>query len=99
MEELKLILGALNGLGEGARVGFIWWIVCDKLVPSLLLFTFFSGLVVFIARLVRFICNPDKLGNRCARAIGKGSAADLTPHREDQVVALVREGKAAIYNG
>lgn len=35
MEELKLVIEALTGLGAQAKEAFIWWMVFDKLLPSL----------------------------------------------------------------
>jgi hypothetical protein len=45
MEEMKLVMQTLAGLGEAAKVGFIWWLVVDKLVPSIFLGLFGGGLV------------------------------------------------------
>lgn len=45
MEELKLIMQTLAGLGETAKEGFIWWLVIDKLVPTFLLAAFGGGVV------------------------------------------------------
>lgn len=35
MEELKLIMQTLMGLGETAKEGFIWYLVITKLIPAL----------------------------------------------------------------
>jgi hypothetical protein len=35
MEELKLILQTLATMGESAKTGFIWWLVIDRLIPTL----------------------------------------------------------------
>jgi len=53
MEELKLIMQTLAGLGETAKEGFIWWLVIDKLVPSVVLLTFIGSLVGLLAYIAR----------------------------------------------
>jgi uncharacterized protein YfaQ (DUF2300 family) len=55
MEELKLIMQTLAGLGETAKEGFIWWLVISKLVPTVLLASFGGavvGLGAYIAKRV-----------------------------------------------
>lgn len=48
MEELKLIMQTLAGLGETAKEGFIWWMVIDRLVP-VLCWAAFGGSLVSLA--------------------------------------------------
>lgn len=45
MEELKLVLQTLATLADGAKEGFIWWLVIDRLVPCLLWATAGGGLL------------------------------------------------------
>lgn len=45
MEELKLIMQTLSGLGETAKEGFIWWLVVDKLIPSVLWTTLWGAFI------------------------------------------------------
>lgn len=62
MEELKLILQTLAGLGETAKEGVIWWLVIDKLIPTILwgcLGAALIGLAVYITRCV-FITNREE---------------------------------------
>lgn len=53
MEELKLIMQTLAGLGETAKEGFIWWMVISKLVPSLLWAIFGGSIVALLAYIAR----------------------------------------------
>lgn len=64
MEELKLIMQTLTGLGETAKEGFIWWLVIDKLVPTILLGIFGGGLIslgIFVAKKVSDAANNTAL--------------------------------------
>lgn len=57
MEELKLIMQTLMGLGETAKEGFIWWLVIDKLIPCLLWGAFAGGLIALGFFIVRKIAD------------------------------------------
>ena len=63
MEELKLIMQTLMGLGETAKEGFIWWLVITKLVPALLWGCFGGsaiGLGVYIAKQISAAYQADR---------------------------------------
>lgn len=67
MEELKLIMQTLAGLGETAKEGFIWWLVIDKLVPTILWGAFGGGLIylgVYIARKASESANNEALAKQ-----------------------------------
>jgi hypothetical protein len=53
MEELKLIMQTLMGLGETAKEGFIWWLVIDKLIPTLGVIGCVGGVVGVLAYVAR----------------------------------------------
>jgi hypothetical protein len=53
MEELKLIMQTLMGLGETAKEGFIWWLVIDKLIPTLGVIVCVGGVVGVLAYVAR----------------------------------------------
>ena len=44
MEELKLIIEAINGLGENAKYAFIWWLIIDYILR----YVFVSGTILCI---------------------------------------------------
>lgn len=55
IDEIKLIIQALAGLADGAKEGFIWWLVIEGAMPKLLLAMFgagFLGAAIYIAKLV-----------------------------------------------
>lgn len=53
MEELKLIMHTLAGLGETAKEGFIWWMVIDRLVPVLCWAAFGGSLLALAYYIVK----------------------------------------------
>lgn len=55
VDELKLIIQALAGLADGAKEGFIWWLVIEGALPKLLLAAFGAGVigaVIYIAKMI-----------------------------------------------
>ncbi|WP_157378461.1 hypothetical protein [Burkholderia ubonensis] len=55
IEQLKLVLQALSGLADSAKVGFIWWMIVEGVLPKIVIVVLaigFFGTVVFIARLI-----------------------------------------------
>jgi hypothetical protein len=49
IEQLRLVLEAINGAGEGAKEFGMWWLAA-RTIPSVLLFVFGMTAVVMIAR-------------------------------------------------
>ncbi len=68
MEELKLIMQTLAGLGETAKEGFIWWLVIDKLVPTLLLSAFGGSVVALGAYIARKVYENSRADADAAMA-------------------------------
>lgn len=69
MEELKLIMQTLAGLGETAKEGFIWWLVIDKLVPSVLWGCFAGSLVALGAYIARHVFTSMREEAEATKAI------------------------------
>jgi hypothetical protein len=53
MEELKLILQTLATMGESAKEGFIWFVVIDRLIPTLAWSCVFGGAIFTTYRYFR----------------------------------------------
>ena len=75
MEELKLIMQTLAGLGETAKEGFIWWLAIDKLVPTLLWAAFGGSIVGVIAYTVSRISLSNEADRELAREQSESIAA------------------------
>ncbi|WP_159086649.1 hypothetical protein [Burkholderia sp. NRF60-BP8] len=55
IDELKVIIQALAGLADGAKEGFIWWMVIEGALPKLLLALFGAGVLgtgIYVAKLL-----------------------------------------------
>lgn len=53
MEELKLVVEALTGLGAQAKEAFIWWLVFDKLIPPVMFLAFTVTLAWTVLKVIR----------------------------------------------
>lgn len=53
MEELRLILEAIGGMAEHAKVAFIWYLVLDRLVPVMAWLTAVSVGAALVSSIVR----------------------------------------------
>ncbi|MBU9261989.1 hypothetical protein KTD13_16660 [Burkholderia multivorans] len=74
VDELKLIIQALAGLADGAKEGFIWWLVIEGAMPKLLLALFGAGVLgvgVYVAKLVYRHASSTESSETAVRQIAR----------------------------
>lgn len=72
MEELKLVIQMLQGLGETAKEGFIWWLLIDGALPKLLWAAGVGGFIWLGAYIVRKM-SADSAAERAAQVEKEGA--------------------------
>lgn len=103
MEELKLVMQTLAGLGATAKEGFIWWLVIDSALPKLLLATFGGGLIWVIYSIATMVARDSTLDKHCANAV-KEIASELGvniygPYYSASEIRLVVEAVKRVKKG
>lgn len=80
MEELKLILQTLATMGESAKIGFIWWMVIDRLIPTLAWSSVVSGAIygayLFFRRRIDVEKSIEESNNSAEKAKADANAAN-----------------------
>jgi len=69
IEELKLVLQTLSGLGEAAKDGFIWWLVVAEVLPRALFLLGLSAVLVAIWKIVRMILDFYAMESSSEKAV------------------------------
>lgn len=54
-EELKLIIDAIRQLGAEGKSAFVWWLVVDKVVPTLGWLLTWGSLLLVVMRIVKTV--------------------------------------------
>lgn len=102
MEELKLVMQTLAGLGATAKEGFIWWLIVDSALPKILLSAFGGALIWVIYQIALMVARDSTLDKNCANAV-KEIAGELGvniygPHYSPSEIRLVIEAVKRIKN-
>ena len=107
IDELKVIIQALAGLADGAKEGFIWWMVIEGALPKLLLAAFGAGMLgtgIYVAKLAERHAssseNSQAALRQIARLTGKVMSASCVSKSDaecvvDAVERLTREKGAS----
>jgi hypothetical protein len=106
IDEIKLIIQALAGLADGAKEGFIWWLIIEGALPKILLAMFgagFIGAVIYIAKMIiRYNSSSDSAAagiRQISRIVGQNLYGSyLSPSEVHSVVDAVSKailGKGA----
>jgi hypothetical protein len=90
MKELELILQTVAQLGAAGKEAFIWWLLADKLIPGLLLFTGFCIAVTLLFKTIRFTSLPERLRD----AMGIGSPGYVTKGEIEAMFKWIDERKS-----
>lgn len=83
-EQLKMILDALQSMGVTGQSAFIWWLVIDKLVPSLVALFAISCAAFLLIRVVSLHSANSYLAALRDR-MGIGSPGPLYQSEFDEV--------------
>lgn len=89
-EQLKMILGTLQTMGEAGHSAFVWWLVLDKALPVAAWLLTFCGICLLVRMLIHRIGSTG-LGERVRDTLGVGHPGPLMPNEEREVMARVRE--------
>lgn len=69
VEELKLVLQTLSGLADGAKEGFIWWLLVTEVFPRLIV-VFCVGLLVTLAwKIAHLVADYNTTESRLEKAV------------------------------
>ncbi|WP_157639450.1 hypothetical protein [Burkholderia ubonensis] len=99
IDQLKLIIQALTGLADGAKEGFIWWLVIEGALPKLLMTLFgaaFLATGIYIAKLIARHASSSNQSEIGIRQISKIVGQELyggwiSPSEVNRVVSAVEK--------
>lgn len=69
IEELKLVLQTLSGLADGAKEGFIWWLLVTEVFPRLVVIVCIGMVVTLAWKVARLIADYNSAESHMGKAL------------------------------
>ncbi|SOY65612.1 hypothetical protein CBM2586_B10207 [Cupriavidus phytorum] len=74
IEELKLVLQTLSGLADGAKEGFIWWLIVTEVLPRVVVVVCATIVALVAWKIAKLIADYYASESRCETTIRHISA-------------------------
>lgn len=93
MKELEMILAAVSQLGVAGKEAFLWWLVLDKLVPTLATLAGVVTVVLMVRSILLGFSEMDSTLRTLRDMLGAGTPGPLTDSEMRQIIRDVKKLK------